>query len=139
MEKNSTTAVPVIYLQRGVIFISYYISIALARRCDRHRIRREFACYSPRAESHWYLVVPLTRASVLVRVELTNAFSLSLGLTIPFLPHILDCTAVQHDRDRKAYLLCVPAQCSSRTLWQIHMNIYSEKLECTLTAISNET
>lgn len=39
--------------------------------------RREFACYSPRAESRWYLVVPLTRASVLVRVELTNAFSLS--------------------------------------------------------------
>ena len=71
--------------------------------------------------------------------SLSLSFSLSLALAVPFLLHTLDCIVVQHDRDRKALFIMHPARRSVRALWQIHVNIYSEKLACTLTATLTET
>jgi len=48
VEKNSTTAVPVIYLQRGIIFIYLIMSLALAKRCDRQRTARIRVLFSTR-------------------------------------------------------------------------------------------
>lgn len=123
-------------------FLSWFsLSLSLSRERMRpaSHVSREFAHYSLGTESHWYSMVPLMRVNVLVHVELTNAFSLSLflclTLPIPFLPHTLDCTCNTTETERHIYYATRRSYiCSCRALWQIYMNIYLEKLECTLIA-----